>query len=132
LFFPFVFFPFEKCPIDRRRLSPDLPAADAHYSIESASSHFLKEAGMLKAKMKELLNIEYPILQGGMKINRDGYLDVIIGENVPVVETAGNNPESVINRLKAAGVQGVHKCTTVRHTLKAEVLGGDQCSRNFF
>ena len=87
---------------------------------------------MFKTKMTELLNIEYPIMPGRMKINCDGYLDVIIGEGVPVVETAGNNPESVIGRLKAAGVKVVHKGTTVRHALKAEVLGGDRCSRNFF
>ena len=138
---------------------------------------------MFKTKMTEMLNIEYPIMQGGMMwlsraeltsavsnagglgtmtaltfcepkdlaaeikktrgmtkntfavnvtilpsfraINYDEYLDVIIGEGIRVVETAGNNPERVVGRLKAAGIKIIHKCTTVRHALTAEELGCD-------
>jgi NAD(P)H-dependent flavin oxidoreductase YrpB (nitropropane dioxygenase family) len=138
---------------------------------------------MFKTKMTELLNIEYPIMQGGMMwisraeltsavsnagglgtmtaltfsepkdlaaeikktkqmtkntfavnvtllpsfrlVNYDGYVDVIIGEGIKVVETAGNNPERIIGRMKAAGIKIIHKCTTVRHALKAEELGCD-------
>ncbi len=55
-------------------------------------------------------------------------VDVIIGEGIQVVETAGNNPERVIGRLKAAGLKIIHKCTTVRHAKKAEELGCDVIS----
>lgn len=138
---------------------------------------------MFKTKVTELLNIQYPIIQGGMmwisraeltsavsnagglgimtalsfssgkelaaeikktrhmtekpfgvnisllptfrKINYDDYIDTIIGEGISVVETAGNNPERFIKKLKAAGVKIIHKCTTVRHARKAEALGCD-------
>jgi nitronate monooxygenase len=138
---------------------------------------------MFKTKMTEILNIEYPIMQGGMMwisraeltgavsnagglgtitaltfpdpkdlaaeirktrqmtdktfavnvtllpsfrpVNYDEYLDIIIGEGITVVETAGNNPERVIGRLKDSGITVIHKCTTVRHALRAQELGCD-------
>ncbi|MBN1382628.1 MAG: nitronate monooxygenase [Deltaproteobacteria bacterium] len=138
---------------------------------------------MLKTKMTDLLNIEHPIMQGGMmwiskaeltsavsnagalgtmtalsfpdpkdfateikkvrqmtkntfavnltllpsfrQVNYDDYVDVIINEGITVVETAGNNPEHVIGRLKDAGIKVIHKCTTVRHALRAQELGCD-------
>ncbi|PKN69636.1 MAG: nitronate monooxygenase [Deltaproteobacteria bacterium HGW-Deltaproteobacteria-12] len=145
---------------------------------------------MFKTRMTEVLNIEYPIMQGGMmwisraeltsavsnagglgtmtaltfsapqdlaaeirkakqltkntfavnvtilptfrEVNYDGYIDVIIGEGVQAVETAGNNPERVIGRLKNAGIKIIHKCTTVRHALKAVELGCDIISIDGF
>ena len=141
---------------------------------------------MFKTKFTELLNIEYPIMQGGMmwlsraeltsavsnagglgtmtaltfsdpkdlaaeikktrqltsntfavnltllptfrEVNYEGYVDVIIGEGIKVVETAGDNPERFYGRLKAAGIKIIHKCTTVRHAKKAEELGCDVAS----
>ena len=72
--------------------------------------------------------VNITILPTFKAINYDDYLDVIISEGVRVVETAGNNPEKVIGKLKAAGVTVIHKCTTVRHALKAEELGCDVIS----
>jgi len=145
-----------------------------------------EEASVFKTKFTELVNIEYPVMQGGMmwisraeltsavsnagalgtmtaltfsdpkdlvaeikktrqmtrntfavnltllptfrNINYDDYVDVIIGEGIKVVETAGNNPEKIVGRLKAAGVTVIHKCTTVRHAQTAEALGCDMIS----
>lgn len=72
--------------------------------------------------------VNITILPTFRAINYEDYLDVIIGEGIRVVETAGNNPERVIGRLKDAGVTVIHKCTTVRHALKAEELGCDVIS----
>ncbi|MEW6185679.1 MAG: nitronate monooxygenase [Thermodesulfobacteriota bacterium] len=141
---------------------------------------------MFKTKFTEMMNIEYPIMQGGMmwisraeltsavsnagglgtmtaltfsdpkdlaaeikktrqmtsqpfainltllptfrEINYDHYVEVIIGEGIPVVETAGNNPGPIIAKLKAAGIKVIHKCTTVRHAKKAQELGCDVVS----
>src|SRR6202012_2095285 len=58
----------------------------------------------------------------------DEYMDAIIRSGVKVVETAGNNPEKYIPVFKAAGVKIIHKCTAVRHALKAERLGVDAVS----
>jgi nitronate monooxygenase len=48
------------------------------------------------------------------------YIAAIIEGGVKIVETAGRNPEQYIPPLKAAGVRIIHKCTSVRHSLKAE------------
>jgi NAD(P)H-dependent flavin oxidoreductase YrpB (nitropropane dioxygenase family) len=47
----------------------------------------------------------------------------IIDGGVKIVETAGRNPEQVLPALKAAGVKVIHKCTSVRHSLKAQSIG---------
>lgn len=53
------------------------------------------------------------------------YRDIIIREKVAVVETAGSNPGPFVAVFKAHGVRTIHKCTSVRHALKAESLGVD-------
>lgn len=49
--------------------------------------------------------------------------DAIIDRKVPVVETAGNVPAEVFNRLVNAGIKVIHKCTSIRHALAAEKKG---------
>jgi NAD(P)H-dependent flavin oxidoreductase YrpB (nitropropane dioxygenase family) len=51
-----------------------------------------------------------------------GFVEAIIKGGVKVVETAGRNPEQVMPYLKAAGIKVIHKCTSVRHSLKAQKL----------
>ena len=145
---------------------------------------------MLKTKLTEMLNIEHPIVQGGMhhvglaemaaavsnagglgtitaltqrspadlanEIARckdmtdkpiavnvtflpafnqpdyPGYIKAIIEGGVKVVETAGNNPSQVLPALKDAGVKVIHKCTSVRHALKAQDIGCDAVSVDGF
>jgi nitronate monooxygenase len=48
------------------------------------------------------------------------------------VETAGNNPAQVMPFFKEAGVKVIHKCTSVRHSLKAEKIGCDAVSVDGF
>jgi nitronate monooxygenase len=62
----------------------------------------------------------------------DEYMDAIIQSGIKIVETAGNNPEKYIPVFKKAGVRIVHKCTAVRHALKAERLGVDAVSIDGF
>ncbi|MFN9034072.1 MAG: NAD(P)H-dependent flavin oxidoreductase, partial [Alphaproteobacteria bacterium] len=57
-----------------------------------------------------------------------GYIRAIIENDVKIVETAGNNPQKYMADLKAAGVKVIHKCTSVRHSLKAEAVGCDAIS----
>ncbi len=49
--------------------------------------------------------------------------DVIVESGIRIVETAGNVPPAVFDRLRAAGVVILHKCTSVRHALAAEKRG---------
>ncbi|MFC9833757.1 NAD(P)H-dependent flavin oxidoreductase [Rhodococcus sp. NPDC127530] len=60
------------------------------------------------------------------------YRQVIIESGVRIVETAGNNPVEHMPAFKAAGVKVLHKCTSVRHALKAEALGVDALSIDGF
>ena len=48
-----------------------------------------------------------------------GYVKAIIQGGVKAVETAGRNPSEVLPYLKDAGIKVIHKCTSVRHALKA-------------
>lgn len=66
-----------------------------------------------------------------IRVSRDGtdrvtpYIDAVIEEGVRFVETAGNNPEAYIRRMKDAGIKVLHKVPGVRYAKKAESLGAD-------
>ena len=57
------------------------------------------------------------------------YIDAIIQGGIKIVETAGRNPVAHLPRLKQAGIKVIHKCTSVRHSLKAEQIGCDAVER---
>ncbi len=61
-----------------------------------------------------------------------GYVKAIIDGGVKAVETAGNNPAKWMPALKDAGIKVIHKCTSVRHSLKAEAIGCDAVSVDGF
>ncbi|KAJ5328755.1 Aldolase-type TIM barrel [Penicillium brevicompactum] len=56
------------------------------------------------------------------------FAEVIIDEGVRIVETAGNNPRSIITQFKNAGIIVIQKCTTIRHAKSALKLGVDLLS----
>jgi NAD(P)H-dependent flavin oxidoreductase YrpB (nitropropane dioxygenase family) len=60
------------------------------------------------------------------------YIRAIVEGGVKVVETAGRNPEPYMPHFKAAGLKVIHKCTSVRHSLKAEAIGCDAVSVDGF
>ncbi len=60
------------------------------------------------------------------------YIDVCIDEGVRFIETAGRNPEPYMAQIKSAGIKVVHKCTSVRHAIKAEKIGCDVVSIDGF
>lgn len=62
----------------------------------------------------------------------DEYREAIIESGVKAVETAGNNPVEHLPALRANDVKVIHKCTSVRHALKAEKLGVDAISIDGF
>jgi nitronate monooxygenase len=61
-----------------------------------------------------------------------GYIRAIIEGGVRIVETAGNNPQQALPPLQDAGVKVIHKCTAVRHALKAQSIGCDAASVDGF
>jgi len=50
-------------------------------------------------------------------------IDTIVDNGVTIVETAGRNPQAYLPQLTAGGVRVIHKCTSVRHALKAQAIG---------
>jgi nitronate monooxygenase len=60
------------------------------------------------------------------------YIAAIREGGVKIVETAGRSPEQHMPALKAAGIKVIHKCTSVRHSLKAEKIGCDAVSVDGF
>lgn len=62
----------------------------------------------------------------------DEYRQVICESGVKIVETAGQNPQPHLPDFKAAGIKVLHKCTSVRHAIKAESIGVDGISIDGF
>ena len=60
------------------------------------------------------------------------YIAAIAEGGVRIVETAGRSPEAYMPALKQAGIKVIHKCTSVRHALKAEAIGCDAVSVDGF
>ncbi len=60
------------------------------------------------------------------------YIQAIAEGGVTIVETAGRSPEQYMPALKQAGITVIHKCTSVRHALKAERIGCDAVSVDGF
>ena len=61
-----------------------------------------------------------------------GLIQAVIDGGVKIVETAGNNPAKWLPLLKDNGIRVIHKCTTVRHSLKAQEIGCDAVSVDGF
>ncbi|MGW6375613.1 NAD(P)H-dependent flavin oxidoreductase [Rhodococcus sp. NPDC055112] len=60
------------------------------------------------------------------------YRQAIVESGVTIVETAGSNPIDHLPHFKDAGIKVIHKCTSVRHALKAEQVGVDAVSIDGF
>ncbi|QLC21925.1 nitronate monooxygenase [Parasphingopyxis sp. CP4] len=60
------------------------------------------------------------------------YIDAIIENDIKAVETAGRNPQEHLPRMQEAGIKIIHKCTSVRHSLKAQSIGCDAVSVDGF
>ena len=64
--------------------------------------------------------------------NYPAYIDVCIEEGIGFIETAGRNPEPYMEQIKSADIRVIHKCTSVRHAIKAEKIGCDVVSIDGF
>jgi nitronate monooxygenase len=60
------------------------------------------------------------------------YAQAIVESGVKIVETAGTNPQPFLPGFQAAGIKVIHKCTSVRHAIKAESIGCDAVSIDGF
>ena len=87
-------------------------------------------------KCREMTNkpfgVNLTFLPSLRTIDYPAYIKVCIEEGIKFIETAGRNPEPYMDQLKSAGIKVVHKCTSVRHAIKAEKIGCDVVSIDGF
>ena len=76
--------------------------------------------------------VNLSFLPGFQEPDYPGYIQAIVEGGVKIVETAGRSPEAYMPDLKGAGIKVIHKCTSVRHSLKAEKIGCDAVSVDGF
>jgi Dioxygenases related to 2-nitropropane dioxygenase len=60
------------------------------------------------------------------------FRQAIIESGIEIVETAGSDPTEHVAVFQPAGVKILHKCTSVRHAVKAQSLGVDGISIDGF
>jgi nitronate monooxygenase len=92
----------------------------------------VKEIQRCRDMTDKPFGVNLTILPSLKKIPYDEYRQAIIESGVKIVETAGNNPAPHLPDFKKAGVKVIHKCTSVRHGLKAESIGCDAISMDGF
>ena len=91
-----------------------------------------EEIARCRAMTDKPFGVNLTFLPAVMSPDYPGYVRVIIEGGIKIVETAGRNPEAVLPALKAAGIKVIHKCTSVRHALKAQAIGCDAVSVDGF
>ena len=81
-----------------------------------------KELKKCREMTDKPFGVNLTILPSITPIPYDEYREAIIEGGIKIVETAGNNPQPHLPRFKEAGVKVIHKCTSVRHAVKAEKI----------
>ena len=91
-----------------------------------------KEIARCKEMTDKPFGVNITMLPVFKEIPYPEYLRAVIEGGVNIVETAGRNPEPFMPAFKEAGIKVIHKCTSVRHSLKAERIGCDAVSVDGF
>ena len=78
------------------------------------------------------IGVNLTFLPGFANPDYPGYIEAIIAQGVRIVETAGRSPEQYMPAMKDAGIKVIHKCTSVRHSVKAQNIGCDAVSVDGF
>jgi NAD(P)H-dependent flavin oxidoreductase YrpB (nitropropane dioxygenase family) len=95
---------------------------------EALAAEIARTRGMTDAPF----GVNLTILPTIKPVPYDEYMRVIVESGVKIVETAGRNPEPYLPSLHAAGIKIIHKCTSVRHGVKAQKIGCDAVSIDGF
>ena len=91
-----------------------------------------KEIERCRGMTDKPFGVNLTILPTLKPVPYDEYVDAIVASGVKIVETAGRNPQPYLPQFKEAGIKVIHKCTSVRHSLKAEQIGCDAVSVDGF
>jgi NADH:quinone reductase (non-electrogenic) len=91
-----------------------------------------KEIAKCRAMTDKPFGVNLTFLPSVTPPDYPGYIRAIVEGGVKIVETAGNNPQKWLPVMKENGIKVIHKCTSVRHSLKAEAIGCDAVSVDGF
>ena len=91
-----------------------------------------KEIARCRTMTDKPFGVNLTFLPSASPPDYPAYIRAIIEGGVKIVETAGNNPQKYLPALKENGIKVIHKCTSVRHSLKAEAVGCDAVSVDGF
>ena len=83
----------------------------------------LKEVERTRSMTDRPFGVNLTILPTIKPIPYQEYGQAIIESGIKVVETAGRSPEPFVPPFEAAGVKVIHKCTSVKHAVKAQSVG---------
>ena len=92
----------------------------------------LKEIARTSEMTDKPFGVNLTILPTLRAVSHEEYAHAIAESGVKLVETAGRNPEPILPIFKKAGIKVIHKCTSVRHSVKAEKVGCDAVSVDGF
>ena len=92
----------------------------------------LKEIERCQSMTDKPFGVNLTILPTIKPVPYDEYAQAIVDSGVKIVETAGRNPQPYLPMFKEAGIKVIHKCTSIRHSLKAEKIGCDAVSVDGF
>jgi NAD(P)H-dependent flavin oxidoreductase YrpB (nitropropane dioxygenase family) len=92
----------------------------------------LKEIERCQSLTDKPFGVNLTILPTIKPVPCDEYAQAIVDSGVKLVETAGRNPEPYLPQFKQAGIKVIHKCTSIRHAVKAERIGCDAVSVDGF
>ena len=99
---------------------------------QASPAALLKEIERCRTMTDKPFAVNLTILPTIKPVPYDDYAQAIVDSGVKIVETAGRNPEPYLPLFKAAGITIIHKCTSIRHCLKAEKIGCDMVSVDGF
>ena len=90
------------------------------------------EIGRIRERTDKPFGVNLTILPTVKPVPYDEYIDAALEAGIKIIETAGNNPQPFLPRIKAAGAKIIHKCTSVRYAVKAQSIGCDAISIDGF
>ena len=99
---------------------------------QGTPENLAKEIGRCREMTNRPFGVNLTFLPAVTPPDYPGYIRAIVDGGVKIVETAGNNPQKWLPALKEAGIKVIHKCTSVRHSLKAQSIGCDAVSVDGF
>ncbi|MGQ0623916.1 MAG: NAD(P)H-dependent flavin oxidoreductase [Sporichthyaceae bacterium] len=92
----------------------------------------VKDIARIRDLTDKPFGVNFTILPSRKPPPWEEYMRATVESGVTAVETAGANPEPFLALFQGGGVKVLHKCTSVRHALKAERIGVDAVSIDGF